>query len=233
MSARTVLRRDGAVLVPGYQPTLDGIVRAAADLLGPRLHRITSVKPVQGDNGAILLHTDGGSSRRQYRAGESCARSFREDYLFLLCEKPADHGGDSILADGYRLIDALGTEPAMSPLVAFLTEIDLDPGGLPASPPRGERQALRMVEYTRTGRRIFTVPPGVGVLPNDLLENEHKDLLDLWADIIATVSEVAPRFRLEPGEALCIDNYRCLHGRDDFDGERVMHALRSESIDAI
>ena len=32
----------------------------------------------------------------------------------------------------------------------------------------------------------------------------------------------APRFTLEPGEALCIDNYRMLHGRGPFTGERML-----------
>ena len=38
--------------------------------------------------------------------------------------------------------------------------------------------------------------------------------------------ERAPRFRLQPGDLIFIDNYRVFHGREPYDGtDRLLHKL--------
>lgn len=232
-AARTVLRRDGAVVVTGYEPTPDGAVRAAADLLGAKLHRINSLRPAHRAE-KLVLHTDGWSSHHRYRIGEREARTYREDFTFLLGVRPADHGGESIVADGYRLLDLLGGDPSTEALPAFMASVDLDPGALSrGGDPAASQQVLRLVEFTRSGRRVVTAPPGVGFIPFDPSEDDHQPMLDLWADVVASLTAVAPRCRLGTGEVLCVDNYRSLHGRDGFDGDRTLQVLRCESLDAM
>jgi gamma-butyrobetaine dioxygenase len=47
-----------------------------------------------------------------------------EDFLLMLCSGPAPEGGDSVLVDGYALLDALRT--GLPELHAFLTGTDVD-----------------------------------------------------------------------------------------------------------
>lgn len=137
-------------------------------------------------------------------------------------------GGDSVLIDGYALVDACGPPD----LHAFLTGVDLDFVGGIASPRRGiptTPLVRRMVEHTRGGRRAgdYALP-----VPRDPHWDEHLRMIEDYADVLATAFDVAPRFRLEAGELLALDNYRFLHGRDGFRGERILHVLSVRTTDA-
>jgi gamma-butyrobetaine dioxygenase len=50
--------------------------------------------------------------------------------------------------------------------------------------------------------------------------------------VLTAAAAAAPRFRLETGELLVVDNYRMLHGRDGFRGRREMCILTVLSSDA-
>ena len=43
-----------------------------------------------------------------------------------------------------------------------------------------------------------------------------RDAVHAWSVGVATAQVDAPRFQLKPGEALLIDNFRMLHGRDPY-----------------
>lgn len=45
-----------------------------------------------------------------------------------------------------------------------------------------------------------------------------QTLLERWHDITEEAAAEAPRFLLRPGELLCLDNYRILHGREAYEG---------------
>lgn len=86
--------------------------------------------------------------------------------------------------------------------------------------------------HTRAGRRQVTFSDLVASLPRHPDRESHERSLDRLADVIATAMHIAPRSRLERGDVLCIDNYRVLHGRDAYDGERSLHILNAQSADA-
>lgn len=58
-------------------------------------------------------------------------------------------------------------------------------------------------------------------------------MLDLFADLRATLAASAPRVCLRAGEILVVDNYRCWHGRDAHDGRRLVYITTVKTVDAI
>lgn len=69
-------------------------------------------------------------------------------------------------------------------------------------------------------------------VPREPRWNDHVAHLDAYADVLATAQECGARFRLARGEVLALDNYRFLHGRDAYRGERRLHVLTVRSRDA-
>jgi hypothetical protein len=49
-----------------------------------------------------------------------------------------------------------------------------------------------------------------------------QQLIDAFKAAVVAADAVAPRFSVREGEALLIDNYRMLHGRDPYAGGRLM-----------
>lgn len=90
----------------------------------------------------------------------------------------------------------------------------------------------RLVEYTRAGRRVVRASYYAQPVPREPRWDAHERLLGEYADVLATAQERAPRFRLDTGEVLVLDNYRFLHGRDAFRGERRAYVLTVRSRDA-
>lgn len=58
-------------------------------------------------------------------------------------------------------------------------------------------------------------------------------MLDLFADVGATLGAHAPRFMLHEGEIPFIDNYRRWHGRDPYESLRLVYILNVRSTDAM
>lgn len=154
--ARAALQAHGAVIVTGCPTDPEGLVGLAAATLGSRLRQLFPIRPQHGvDRPALDLHSDGADVVVDVHGQLTRLRDPDEDYLFVLCAAPAAAGGDSIVVDGYALVDALQTE--RPELHAFLTGCDVDYFGgwdtrgreVPSTP-----LVRRLVEYTRTGRRV-------------------------------------------------------------------------------
>ncbi|NMI01995.1 TauD/TfdA family dioxygenase [Pseudonocardia acidicola] len=232
--ARAVLDRDGVAILTGRSADPENLVTAAAATLGGRLRQVFPIRPQGGvDSGPLGLHSDGANVVVDVHGRLTRLRDPDEDYLFLLCTAPAPSGGDSVLVDGYALVETLRT--ARPELHAFLTGCDVDYFGSWADPPRGVPATplvRRLVEHTRAGRRVVRASDYAAPVPREPRRDSHAALLDEYSDVLATAAECAPRFRLEAGELLAMDNYRFLHGRDGFRGERQVHVLTVRSADA-
>ena len=63
--------------------------------------------------------------------------------------------------------------------------------------------------------------------------DDHEERLQQYADLLATCAAVTPRFALDAGEILALDNCRFLHGRDGYRGTRLRHVLTVLSSDAM
>ena len=231
--ARALLARDGAVVLTGHENTSDALVVAAAQVVGDRLrelypHRVRTSR----DGDPVHLHADsfdvvvdlGGAPQRR--------RHPDEDHVLVQCARPAPEGGDSFALDAYAFVDHLATaDPALHD---FLTGTDVDLygawaglRGLPAVPRAG-----RHVEYTRTGRRVVRRTDGAVPLHRDpAADHIHAQLARLGEAVLAA-EQALPRFRLDEGDILVLDNYRCWHGRDAHRGERTVRILTLRSADA-
>ncbi|WP_181779701.1 TauD/TfdA family dioxygenase [Pseudonocardia pini] len=228
----------GAVIVPGYATDPERLVDAAATALGGRLRELFGIRPQGGADAPVLgLHSDGANVVVDVHGRSVRLRDPDEDWLFMLCGRAADSGGDSVLVDGYALVEALRTaeDPELREVHEFLVGTDVDYFGAWVAPARGvpgTPLVRRLVEYTRTGRRVVRASDYAAPVPREPEWERHAALLDRYADVLATAMEVAPRFRLDAGDLFVLDNYRFLHGRDGYRGERTLHVLTVRSIDA-
>ncbi|MCZ2814126.1 MULTISPECIES: TauD/TfdA family dioxygenase [unclassified Modestobacter] len=232
--ARELLARDGAVVVAEPTPGPEALPVVAAQLYGDRLRQLFAVRPLRQQSGELLgLHSDGAHVVVDVHGRTVNLRDPDEDGLLQRCVRPAPEGGDSFLVDGYALVDALAT--GCPELHAFLTGTDVDYfGGWATAPHEVPRTPLvrRLVEHTRAGRRVVRSSETAVPVPREPRAAEHDAQLDLWADVLATAVDVVPHFRLEAGEVLVVDNYRCLHGRDPFTGQRDVDVLTVMTADA-
>jgi len=232
--ARAVLRRDGAVVLTDRGDDPEELVTAAGQLLGARLRELFGIRVQHGvDADTLTLHSDGATVTVDVHGRAVRLRDPDEDYLFMLCTRPAPRGGDSVLIDGYALVEALRT--ARPELHDFLTTCDVDffggwatrPHSVPLTPlVRG------LVEHTRRGRCAVRASDYALPVPREPRWAAHLAHLDDYADVLATAQECAARFRLEAGELLVMDNYRYLHGRDAHAGERTMHVMTVRTTEA-
>ncbi|MEQ3552194.1 TauD/TfdA family dioxygenase [Pseudonocardia nematodicida] len=232
--ARGVLAEDGVVRVPGVGTDPEALVVAAATALGGRLRELFGIRPQGGtDSPALGLHNDGAYLEADVHGRTVRLRDPDEDYLLMHCSVPAPSGGDSVLVDGYALVDRLATDHP--DLHGFLTRCDVDFFGSRTSLPRGVPATpllRRMVEHTRGGRRAVRASDYALPVPREPQFDEHLARIEEYADLLATAFEVAPRFRLDAGDLLILDNYRFLHGRDAFTGSRALHVLSVRTTEA-
>ncbi|MDN5920669.1 MAG: TauD/TfdA family dioxygenase [Pseudonocardia sp.] len=232
--ARTALHAEGAVIVRGLPDDPEQLVTTAAVTLGGNLRELFGIRPQGGvDSPPLGLHSDGAYLQVDVHGRTARLRDPDEDYLYMHCGDPADSGGDSVLVDGYALVEAI--ENHLPELHAFLTRVDVDFFGSRVDPPRGVPHTplvRRMVEHTRGGRRVVRASDYAVPVPRVPGWDEQLAHIETYADVLATAFEVAPRFRLEGGDLFALDNYRFLHGRDGFRGERRLHVLSVRSSEA-
>lgn len=154
------------------------------------------------------------------------------DYVLIFCATPAPAGGESVIADGYRLAERLRDHTPE--LYEFLTTVDLDVSS------RNTRHDVhrvprlcRMVEWTRGGRMIIRVAGLAQPMPRESRWAEHDELIQTYVDLCATLAaQIRNDTTLAPGEVLFVDNYRCLHGVRDHEDRRTTYILRCTSKDA-
>ncbi|MGH4026123.1 MAG: TauD/TfdA family dioxygenase [Pseudonocardiaceae bacterium] len=201
--ARALLERDGAVILTGLRAEPDNLVLAAAEMFGTRLRRLYPVRERGGvQDGAVHLHTDSHHVAVNVHGRLTTLRDPDEDYVLIQCVHQAAHGGSSLVVDGYRVVDLMHeTHPD---LWTFLTTVDVDfyggwppQRGVPATP-----QVCRHVEWTRTGRRIVRANQGARPMPQEPRAEHQEAMLDLFADLRATLAAGAPRVALREGEIL-------------------------------
>ncbi len=127
--------------------------------------------------------------------------------LLLACARAGDVGGDSLLADGQGVLAELaGLRPAavealMAPRAAFF-------GGA------GGRFAPVLEQLTPGRWRIQ--------LRQDSLARFSPEAAPHIPALRAAIDRHTVRLRLEPGQALVLDNHRLLHGRTAFSGGRLL-----------
>jgi len=161
-----------------------------------------------GPQEPLPLHTDG------FAYGDLAC-----DHFLLSCVIDGATGGESVLVDGYRMVDALAeTDPELH---HFVTEVPID-----QTEPDMHPFVAPLVHHRRggrvAGRRVVRRPGFILPAPNSVDPEHDAELMRRWADVTEAQRVGARRFRLAPGEVACIDNDRVLHSRDAYTGERLM-----------
>ena len=213
VEAAALLARDGAAILTGRATDEAGAQAVATDVLGDLLALPDATAVREGGAGdrisvgadqVLPLHADGFAYGDQHPDG-----------LFLLCTHQGTSGGDSIAADTYAALDLLAVEdPELHHFVHHvpvdLTEPDMRPAVSPI--------VLQLPGGRRAVRRSLFMNPD----PASEETDRDAELILRWRALWRSLSDEVPRFRLDAGEALCIDNYRTLHGRGPFAGERFL-----------
>ncbi|MFT4287184.1 TauD/TfdA family dioxygenase [Nocardioides sp.] len=232
--AREIFAEYGAVVMPSPSERSDTLVEVAALLLGSRLRRLFPIRRQDGESGDYLgPHADGAWALADVHGQTVRLRDPDDDYVLQRCLKPAAQGGESFVLDGYRLADRI--RETDTELHEFLTGVDVDflagwtnpSRGVPATP-----LLRRMIEHTRGGRRVVRTGSQARPAPREPDAVRHQVMLDRYAAVVEAMAARAPRFRLDAGDVLVLDNYRYLHGRDAFVGARSLQVTTVVSTDA-
>lgn len=208
-----LIERDGAAILTGW-PTDESHARAvvAEVVAGPVLAVAPPAAVIEGGekdrssvgSGEVLgLHTDG------FGYGDHLC-----DFMALVCVRQSSSGGASFLVDGYRLLETI--DPAVREFL-LETPVDLTEDGMrPAVSP----VALRTLAGRVAVRRTPLMQPDPDADGSERIR--QQELIDAWKEATRPLSHSATRFMAAPGDVICVDNYRVLHGRDPFEGERFM-----------
>lgn len=145
-------------------------------------------------------HTDGFSYGNSY-----------PDYFLLLGEAASPDRGESFLLDGPALLAWTAAQPGGTSFVQRLTTSPVE------QTEPGKRQAVGpMVGMSETGRPMFRRFPEQQPRVDADDPSADAAMIAAWHQLIDDVSLFAPRFKLEPGDAIVIDNYRLFHGREAY-----------------
>ncbi|MFT3852060.1 MAG: TauD/TfdA family dioxygenase [Ilumatobacteraceae bacterium] len=228
------LAEHGVVVVPSPSPDPAAIVQVAAAVLGTTLRKVAPIRRQSDEGGeALPLHNDSAYVLADLHGQLVQLRDPDDDYVLQRIEVPTPDGGDTVVIDGYALIERIAAQ--RPELHAFLTGVDVDFYGGWETPTRGVPSTpllRRMVEHTRGGRRVVRCSQMAIPAPRDPQAARHVELLGEYFDVLATAMATVPHFRLDSGEVLIADNYRCLHGRTSYRGHREISVLTVSSVAA-
>jgi len=213
------MREEGACILTGLPTGQQSAAGLARLVLGDRV--VAAPQPVMVREGGdkdpkiraeaanevpLPMHIDG------FTYGHDCP-----DAMFLLCDRASDEGGESVLVDDHLVVDALRAEPpgsAGARLLAFLTDTELD-----LTSPGMVRRSGTMLTAAPSGRSLLwlgALRDCVGPHADDPDPAGTQALIDEVNELFESLRVRAPRFRLGPGEAVCVDNYRVSHSRDGY-----------------
>ena len=158
-----------------------------------------------------------------------CYRYTPPGVSFLSCLDSAEEGGESTMVDGFTLAETLRQRnpEAFRLLSTVPQQFHRHHAGRVAHNSDGRVIAVDTdgnVVGFRYAHRVTAAPLSV---PEELVEPLYLATRELVKLMIAP--EFCAQFKLKPGETICFDNHRVLHGRTAYDpasGRR--HLLRCE-----
>lgn len=222
--ARTLAERDGAVILDQVGASADDAKSVMQALLGSGLRALPEPARVfdggeqdrkQAGNtfqDPLKVHTDGFAYGDLY-----------PDCLLLVCVHSSAQGGESYLVDGYDILETLATQQDTAWIARALMETAVD------QTEEGMQSALSPIVQTTPNGRVMVrrildeYGNGPKAAPDSSNPERDTQMIDTWTNTIEAAASKAPRFRLEPGQALLVDNYRMFHGREGYaDPTRMM-----------
>lgn len=217
-----LVARDGVAIVSGVGPGAAAAVQLAHRVFADRASAVPEAALVR--EGGVMDRRPAGLDHSVRSNAHTDGYSYGDhypDHFLLACDRHCPEGGESILLDGYALLDALAATPATSWVAEGLRTVVVD------QTEEGKRTAVStIVQTSPSGRTMLrrTIDQRPALLSADPARD--AEMIATWkATIEAAVDAVpaAQRTRLGAGEAVVIDNYRMLHGREPYtDLERTM-----------
>lgn len=213
-------------MVPEAGGTPDDLTTLVHAVLGSEVRSIGDHVEVRAAGGRDRpdLDADGHSLTTPLHSDGFSLADGAPDVLLLGCvHRAADGGGASFLVDLDALVATLadGDDESDRDLARFLLDEAVDqtePGRPTVIAPIGRRLDGGRVAWTRS---IFLQPR-----PDDPRPERSRALLDRWESLLQELTGRLPRFHLEDGDALVVDNTRLLHGRDPYeDRDRLLWRL--------
>ncbi len=216
--ARLLVEQDGAVILQRAGLSEADARAVGFAVFGPSLLAVPSGVKVSssGDRRRRPAGTTNESRSHCHTSGYSYGEHY-PDYVVLLCQWQSEVGGESVLVDGYALLDQMAEDPRYADLANDLstTAIDqTDPGMQPLIRP--------IVGSTDRGRRAIVMANRQHVRPRNDSPNPDADqaMIDRWRGTVEAATDQIEHVKLRNGEALIIDNYRVVHGREPYQDTR-------------
>jgi hypothetical protein len=239
--ARGLVALDGAALVSGMD-TVDDAVAFATAMLGERAVRVApqfeATRARMEENGPIVAAQPVDHRGRKRMLGSYDAiqpahndgygfGDFAPDHIFLWCGQPCPTGGASFLIDALKLVTILGADDPAWAEFAWTVPIDHSE---PNFPQGVDAPIARITPGGRAQARSH--PYQLPVLGPD--EAAQYPYVERWGRAVAEARNTGPRFRLQAGQMVCIDNYRMLHGREAFqDAGRMVVSIWGWTHEAV
>ena len=136
--------------------------------------------------------------------------------LMLACEKPADSGGETLLISNRKAMSIILTE---KPFLADVRIVYKNIKNL-------EEKAEHLLIHESRG--LF-FRERVGHQYISYISKEAKEIFDedefyeYMSDVLCRSLEISYSWSI--GDLLAVDNYRFLHGRNSYIGQRIMHRV--------
>jgi len=210
--ALELLRRDGAVIVSGIGGGSEDARAVAQSLFGTTVRAIPPAARVfeggemdrrlPGIDHQVRLpaHTDG------YAYGD-----LYPDYFLLSCVRASPGGGDSFLVDGYAVLNAMQADQELHWIPDALRQVSID------QTESGMQHAISpIVQRNDQGRIMVRKTHDQKPAAGSTDRTRDLAMIAAWHRVSEQVAEQAPRFKLAAGQAVVVDNYRMLHGRDAY-----------------
>jgi alpha-ketoglutarate-dependent taurine dioxygenase len=235
------LRREGAVILTGCGNSKEDAGALARRVLASLSPVVPDPAPIK-EGGGNADHTYGdmpgvdGRTVVPFQTGHTDGFAYGDrypDFIFLLCVRAAAAGGESFIIDTYQLLAMLTASESDEDRAfhRFLTTTPVEqtePGFQSSLAPviGNNGHGRRMSRWTPVQRPDASLPPEERAA--------HAAWLARWGAMTHAASLRAPRFVLQPGETICLDNYRMLHGRTGFDDtERTLWRIWAWTSEAL
>jgi hypothetical protein len=232
-------KRDGAAILTVDRTDGEALLPAALAVFGSHLLAYQSLlwkvaaDPPAGertffDRDTRTVHRDGAQTLTPHVDGCLVFGTCYHDVVLLLCARQALIGGETFLVDGRRLVEAIAADPELRDLHDLIWNRVIDQSGAGGSGPPGSGARVPhrapIASRTKYGKATVRFHADQRLPADGPAGPEDDALLARWREITAAAAQASPRFLLQPGEMLCLDNFRMFHGREPHQGtDRLLH----------
>jgi gamma-butyrobetaine dioxygenase len=218
-AVREIVQADGAAILRGWGTGEADAAALPRAIFGEDMVFSPAVAAVGGvDQARTLAGTKFDQSHPLFAHIDGTAMGAnRPDYFFLLCAVASDDGGESFLIDAVELAADLMKDPVGSKLSHLTIEQTESPDKPFQAPIIWPAPSGRMTAYRSRSMRAVEGASDAA---------EQAELIAYWKTNVDRVSASAPRFKLAPGDAVCMDNFRMMHGREPYtDPNRLLYRV--------